>query len=84
VNYISSYKFDQIDFDKVTLDDFEFNAKPIGSGSFGQVYKTKFRLDGNTYAVKKLEKDFLVKVSLKLITIHRIKKINTCLGRKNC
>lgn len=36
---------EKIDFEKISLDDFEFGEKPLGSGTFGKVYKTKFKLN---------------------------------------
>jgi serine/threonine protein kinase len=55
--------FEKIDFGKVSLNDFEFDNKPLGSGSFGQVLKTKFKLDNKIYAVKVMNKEFLKKVN---------------------
>jgi serine/threonine protein kinase len=54
---------DQVDMEKITLEDFEFGQK-LGSGSFGQVFKTKFKLDNNSYALKMLDKKFIEKVIL--------------------
>jgi|LauGreDrversion4_2_1035121.scaffolds.fasta_scaffold155313_1 serine/threonine protein kinase len=51
----------QIDFSEVSLEDFEFYEK-LGSGSYGQVYRTKFKLNDEIYALKKLDKDFITKV----------------------
>jgi serine/threonine protein kinase len=52
----------QIDFSEVSLEDFEFYEK-LGSGSYGQVYRTKFKLNEEIYALKKLDKEFITKVS---------------------
>jgi serine/threonine protein kinase len=46
----------------VSLEDFEFYEK-LGSGSYGQVYRTKFKLNEEIYALKKLDKDFITKVN---------------------
>jgi len=51
----------QIDFSEVSLEDFEFYEK-VGSGSYGQVYRTKFKLNDEIYALKKLDKEFITKV----------------------
>jgi serine/threonine protein kinase len=48
------------------LEDFEFYEK-LGSGSYGQVYRTKFRLNDEIYALKKLDKEFINKVLIKNI-----------------
>ena len=53
----------QIDFSEVSLEDFEFYEK-LGSGSYGQVYRTKFKLNDEIYALKKLDKDFITKVCM--------------------
>jgi len=53
-----------MDFKKISLDDFEFDQKPLGAGTFGQVYKAVFKPDGQTYAIKILSKEFISKVSL--------------------
>ncbi len=45
----------------MSLEDFEFYEK-LGSGSYGQVYRTKFKLNDEIYALKKLDKDFITKV----------------------
>lgn len=47
----------------MSLDDFEFDNRPLGSGSFGQVLKTIFKLDNKVYAVKLMNKEFIKKVS---------------------
>jgi serine/threonine protein kinase len=44
------------------LEDFEFYEK-LGSGSYGQVYRTKFKLNEEIYALKKLDKEFITKVT---------------------
>lgn len=44
------------------MEDFEFYEK-LGSGSYGQVYRTKFKLNEEIYALKKLDKDFITKVN---------------------
>ena len=46
----------------MSLEDFEFYEK-LGSGSYGQVYRTKFKLNEEIYALKKLDKDFITKVN---------------------
>ncbi|CDW79872.1 agc pdk1 protein kinase [Stylonychia lemnae] len=56
----TSMLFDQVDFEKLSLDDFVFGKK-LGSGSFGQVFKTKFMINNQSYALKKLEKKFIEK-----------------------
>ena len=48
------------------MEDFEFYEK-LGSGSYGQVYRTKFRLNDEIYALKKLDKEFINKVLIKNI-----------------
>lgn len=45
------------------MEDFDFYEK-LGSGSYGQVYRTKFKLNDEIYALKKLDKDFITKVTL--------------------
>ncbi len=39
-----SFVITKVDFEKLSLEDFEFGQK-LGSGSFGQVFKTKFKLN---------------------------------------
>lgn len=44
----------------MSLEDFEFGPT-LGSGSFGQVFKVKFKLNSKSYALKKLDKEFINK-----------------------
>lgn len=57
-------------------ENFEFYEK-LGSGSYGQVYRTKYKLDDKIYAIKSLDKEFIQKVREKIVFEHnafRIKK----------
>ncbi len=51
----------EIDFTDVSRADFEFYEK-VGSGSYGQVYRTRFKLNDEIYALKQLDKEFILKV----------------------
>lgn len=50
-----------VNFDRVSLDDFEMGKK-LGKGSFGEVFKIKFKHNGQKYALKRLEKKFIEQV----------------------
>lgn len=73
---------EQVDLDNVSLEDFEFGPK-LGSGSFGQVFKTKFKLNQKSYALKMLDKRFIEKVSkFSGLQFERIKNKRTCLEKR--
>lgn len=42
-------------------ENFEFGEK-LGSGSYGQVHKTRYKVDDKIYAVKIVNKEFIEKV----------------------
>ena len=50
-----------MDQQEIFLDDFEFYEK-LGSGSYGQVYKTKYKRTDEIFAIKTLDRDFVMKV----------------------
>ncbi len=54
---------DNINVDKVSLDDFEFELL-LGKGMNGQstIFKTKFKLNQKNYALKKINKEHIMKV----------------------
>lgn len=52
-----------INVEKVTLDDFEFELL-LGKGSYCTVFKTKFKPNQKNYALKKLDKAYILKVVL--------------------
>jgi len=45
------------------LDDFEFYEK-LGSGSYGQVYRTKYKRTDEIFAIKTLDREFVIKVKI--------------------
>ena len=45
---------------EICIDDFQI-IKVIGRGSFGKVYLVKKKDDGNTYAMKSLKKDMVLR-----------------------
>ena len=51
----------EVDQQEIFLDDFEFYEK-LGSGSYGQVYKTKYKRTDEIFAIKTLDRDFVMKV----------------------
>jgi serine/threonine protein kinase len=65
----------------VSLEDFEFYEK-LGSGSYGQVYRTKFKLNEEIYALKKLDKDFITKVNQFFALIRSIELENEELAER--
>ncbi len=54
---------DNINVDKVSLDDFEFELF-LGKGLNGEctIFKTKFKLNQKNYALKKINKEYIIKV----------------------
>lgn len=45
----------------------------MGSGSYGQVYRTKFKLTDEIYAMKTLDKEFITKVKQQFYFLIKIR-----------
>lgn len=60
---------EKIDFKRISLKDFEFDSRALGVGSFGQVFKSKFRPNNQTYAIKVISKDFISTVSWPFVNL---------------
>lgn len=52
----------EIDQKTIFREDFELHEK-LGSGSYGQVFRTRFKHNDEIYALKQLDKEFIIKVS---------------------
>lgn len=74
---------DNIKVDKVSLDDFEFELY-LGKGLNGQstIYKTKFKLNQKHYALKKINKDHIIKVRSACIKFQNNKQKNLIKEKK--
>ena len=58
----------QIKQEDIFREDFEFFEK-LGSGSYGQVFRTRFKLTDEIFALKQLDKEFIAKVITKSIIV---------------
>ena len=47
-------------YDKISLEDFSI-LKVVRRGAYGKVYKSRYKKDGQLYAIKAMKKDFLIK-----------------------